>query len=267
MSLLKSETMQGMSGLPKPIPGGGPPAFRRNRLVLWTLIVIALAGAWAELLSTDRLDDPVPLLALLILVITVAAAAGRAVLDILAARTTRALLVSGVVGLTTAAARQMGATTIFGAAAAAALFANCGTGSAQTTSGPWASEYASDPDGFWALAPLILALLAAGIAAPAVIAISAAALMRAGRILPEPRLTSRVRLAVLVGVFPLLAEYLVAASQIPERCSLAMGRCAAGAGGTFVAVVSLAWLPLLYFLAGTLLAAVSHDLTKKAIAE
>jgi hypothetical protein len=46
-----------------------------------------------------------------------------------------------------------------------------------------------------------------------------------------------------------------------------MGRCAAGTGGTFVAVVSLAWLPLLYFLAGTLLAAVSRDLTKKAVAE
>jgi hypothetical protein len=161
----------------------------------------------------------------------------------------------------------MGATTIFGVAAAAALFANCGTGSAQTASGPWASEYGADPDGFWALAPLILALLAAGIAAPAVVAISAAALMRAGRILPEPRSTSRVRLAVLVGMFPLLAAFFIASNQIPERCSLSMGRCAAGAGGTFVAVVSLAWLPVLYFLAGTLLAAVSHDLTKKAVAE
>jgi hypothetical protein len=46
-----------------------------------------------------------------------------------------------------------------------------------------------------------------------------------------------------------------------------MGRCAAGAGGTFVAVASVAWLPLLYFLAGTLLAAVSHDVTEKAAAE
>jgi hypothetical protein len=236
-------------------------------MVLWTVNVTVLAGAWAELASTERLGAAVPLLALLILVVTLAAAACWAVLDILLARTTRSLLASGVFGLTAGAARQMGATTIFGVAAAAALFANCGTGSAQTASGPWASEYGADPDGFWALAPLILALLAAGIAAPAVVAISAAALMRAGRILPEPRFTSRVRLAVLVGVIPLLAAYFVASSQIPERCSLSMGRCAAGAGGTFVAVVSLAWLPVLYFLAGTLLAAVSHDLTKKAVAE
>jgi hypothetical protein len=259
--------MQGMNRSPNPIPAAAPPAFRRTRMVLWTVIVIVLAGAWAELVSTDRLGDAVPLLALLILVVTLAAAAGWAVLDIVVARTTRALVASGVVGLTTGAARQMGATTIFGVAAAAGLFANCGTGSAQTASGPWASEYGADPDGFWALAPLILALLAAGIAAPAVIAISAAALMRAGRILPEPRFTSRVRLAVLVGIFPLLVGFFIASSQIPERCSLSMGRCAAGAGGTFVAVVSLAWLPVLYFLAGTLLAAVSHDLTKKAAAE
>ena len=188
-------------------------------------------------------------------------------LDILVARTTRALVASGLVGLTMGAARQMGAITIFGVAAAAALFANCGTGSAQTPSGPWASEYAADPDGFWGLAPLIVSLLAAGIAAPAVIAIGAVALMRAGRILPEPRLISRVRLAALAGIFPLLAGFFIASSQIPERCSLSMGRCAAGAGGTFVAVVSLAWLPVLYFLAGTLLAAASHDVTEKVVAE
>ena len=114
---------------------------------------------------------------------------------------------------------------------------------------------------------LILVLLVAGIAAPAVVAISAAMLVRAGRILPDPRFTSRVRLAVLVGVFPLIAAFFIASSQTPERCSLSMGRCAAGTGATFMAVVSLAWLPLLYFLAGTLLAAVSHDLTKKAVAE
>jgi len=106
-----------------------------------------------------------------------------------------------------------------------------------------------------------------GIAAPAVVAISAAMLVRAGRMLPDPRFTSRVRLAVLVGVFPLIAAFFIASSQTPERCSLSMGRCAAGTGATFMAVVSLAWLPLLYFLAGTLLAAVSHDLTKKAVAE
>jgi hypothetical protein len=236
-------------------------------MVLWTVIVIVLAGAWAELLSTDSLGGAVPLFALLILAVTLSAAASWAAVDIVVARTTRALVAGGVFGLTPGAARRMGATTIFGVAAAAALFANCGTGSAQTASGPWASEYGSDPGGYWALAPLILVLLVAGIAAPAVVAISAAMLVRAGRILPDPRFTSKVRLAVLVGIFPLIAAFFIAASQTPERCSLSMGRCAAGTGGTFVAVVSLAWLPLLYFLAGTLLAAVTHDLTKKAVAE
>src|SRR6202022_4526747 len=107
----------------------------------------------------------------------------------------------------TGAARRMGATTIFGVAAAAALFANCGTGSAQTASGPWVFEYGADPGGFWALAPMILAMLVAGIAAPAVVAISAAVLVRAGRILPYPRFTSRVQLAVLVGILPLIAAF------------------------------------------------------------
>ena len=256
-----------MNRSPNPIPAGAPPAFRGTRIVLWTVIVIVLAGAWAELLSTDRLGDAVLLMAVLILAVALAAAAVWAVLDIRGARTTRALVAGGVFGLTTGAARRMGATTIFAVAAAAGLFANCGTGSAQTASGPWASEYGADPGGYWALAPVILGLLAAGIAAPAVVAIGAAALMRAGRILPDPRFTSRVRLAVLGGIFPLLAAYFIASGHIPQRCSLSMGRCAAGAGGTFVAVVSLAWLPVLYFLAGTLLAAVSHDLTKKAVAE
>jgi hypothetical protein len=259
--------MQGMNRSPNPFPAGAPPAFTRTRTVLWTVIVIVLAGAWAELVSTDRLGGAVPLFAVLILAVTLSAAAGWAVLDIRVARTTRVLVAGGVFGLTMGAARRMGATTIFGVAAAAALFANCGTGSAQTASGPWASEYGADPGGFWALAPMILALLVAGIAAPAVVAISAAGLVRAGRILPDPRFTSRVRLAVLVGIFPLIAAFFIASGQTPERCSLSMGRCAAGTGGTFVAVVSLAWLPLLYFLAGTLLAAVSHDLTKKAVAE
>jgi hypothetical protein len=219
------------------------------------------------LFSTDSLGGAVPLLALLILVVTLSAAAGWAALDIRVARTTRALVAGGVFGLTTGAARRMGATTIFGVAAAAALLANCGTGSAQTASGPWAPEYGSDPGGFWALAPLILVLLVAGIATPAVVAIGAATLVRAGRILPDPRFTSRVRLAVLIGIFPLITAFFIASSQTPERCSISMGRCAAGTGATFVAVVSLAWLPLLYFLAGTLLVAVSHDLAKKAVAE
>src|SRR3989442_4187106 len=43
-----------------------------------------------------------------------------------------------------------------------------------------------NPGGFWVLAPMSLALLVAGIAAPAVVAISAALLVRAGRILPDP---------------------------------------------------------------------------------
>jgi hypothetical protein len=258
--------MLAMNRSPNPIPAGVP-AFRGTRTVLWTVIVIVLAGAWAELVSTDHLGDAVPLLAVLILAVTLVAAAGWAVLDIRVARTTRALVAGGVFGLTTDAARRMGATTIFAVAVAAGLFANCGTGSAQTASGSWASEYGADPVGFWALAPVILALLAAGIAAPAVVAIGAAVLMRAGRIIPDSRFATRVRLAVLVGVFPLLAAYFIASGQIPQRCSLSMGRCAAGAGGTFVAVVSLAWLPVLYFLAGTLLGAVSHDLTKKAVAQ
>jgi len=53
----------------------------------------------------------------------------------------------------------------------------------------------------------------------------------------------------------------------PSVAPRPLGRCAVGTGGTFVAVVSDAWLPLLYFLAETLLAAVSRDLTKKAVAE
>ena len=43
-------------------------------MVLWAVIGIVLAGAWAELLSTDSLGDAVVLLALLILVVTLAAA-------------------------------------------------------------------------------------------------------------------------------------------------------------------------------------------------
>jgi len=259
--------MHGMNRAPNPIPAGAPPAFRGIRTALWTVIVIVFAGAWAELVSTDSLGAATPLFAVLILAVTLSAAAGWALLDIRVARTTRALVAGGVFGLTTGAGRRMGATAIFGVAAAAALFANCGTGSAQTAGGLWAFEYGADPGGFWALAPMILALLVAGIAAPAVVAISAAVLVRAGRILPDPRFISRVRLVVLVGIFPLIAAFVIASGQTPERCSLSMGRCAAGTGGTFVAVVSLAWLPLLYVLAGTLLAAVSHDITKRAAAE
>ena len=80
--------MQGMNRSPNPIPAGAPPAFRRTRTVLWTVIVIVLAGAWAELVSTDRLGGVVPLFAVLILAVTVSAAAGWAVLDIRVARTT-----------------------------------------------------------------------------------------------------------------------------------------------------------------------------------
>src|ERR1700686_2146795 len=167
--------MQGMNRSPNPIPAGGQLAFRRTRTVLWTVIVVVLVGAWAELVSTDRLGGAVPLFAVLILAVTLSAAATWAVLDIRVARATRALVAGGVFGLGTGAARRMGATTIFGVAAAAALFANCGTGSAQTSSGPWAFEYGADPGGFWALAPMILAMLVAGIAAPAVVAMSAAA--------------------------------------------------------------------------------------------
>ena len=222
-------------------------------------MVISVAGAWAELLSAGRLGDAGLPLAVLILGVTLAAAAGWIALDIRVARSTRALVAGGASSLASGAGWRMGATTVFGLAAAAALFANCGTGSAQTASGPWASEYGADPGGFWGLAPVILGLLAAGIAAPAVVALSAAALIRAGRIPSDLRSISRVRLAVLVGVIPLAAAYFIASGQTPQRCSLAMGRCAAGTGGTFVATASLAWLGVLYFLAGTLLAAVAGD--------
>ena len=137
-----------MTRSPHPSPAGAPPAFRGTRTRLWTVIVIVLVGAWAELFSSDRLGDAVLLPAGLILAVTLAAAAGWAVLDIRAARTTRALVAGGVFGLTAGARRRLGATTVIGLAAAATLFANGGTGLAQTASGPWASEYGADPHGF-----------------------------------------------------------------------------------------------------------------------
>ena len=239
---------------------------RGVRTVLWAVMVIAVAGAWAELLSAGRLGDAVLPSAVLILAVTLAVAAGWAALDIRVARSTRALVAGGAFRLAGGAAWRLVATTIFGFTAAAALFANCGTGSAQTASGPWASEYGADPGGFWSLAPVILVLLATGLAAPALIAICAAALIRAGRIPSDLRSVSRVRLAVLVGVIPLAAAYFIASGHTPQRCSLAMGRCAAGTGGTFVAAASLGWLPVLYFLAGTLLAAVARDRAEEGAA-
>ena len=255
-----------MNGSADFTPAEVPPRHRGARIVLWAVIVIASAGAWAELVSGGRAGDAVMLLAVFILVVTLAAAIAWAALDIRAARSTRALIGRGVRGLAPGAMRRMVATTVLAVVAAVGLFANCGSGSAQTASGPLANQYGSDPGGFWAVTPLILALLVAGIAAPAVITFGAAALIRAGSIRPNPRVISIVQLAVLVGILPLLAAYLVASVQTPTRCSLAMGHCAAGAGGTFVAVVSLAWFPVLYFLAGTLLAAASHDLTKEEVA-
>jgi len=133
-----------------------------------------------------------------------------------------ALVAGGVFGLPAGAARRMGAIHIFGVAAAAALFANCGTGSAQTAVGRGLPS--TDPTR-WAFGrwrPRSWRCSWLGLQRPRLLRSARPSSCALAESFPTPALPSRVQLLGWSASSLSFAAFFIAAGQTPERCSLSM---------------------------------------------